>query len=63
MTSQNLRFGAGLWMFGRFVDRYAGDGYGPPVDTLEAIERAGKVGELEVVDINYPFGEGITLIR
>jgi xylose isomerase len=50
-----LRFGAGLWMFGQFVDRYATDAYGPPVSTLEAIARAGQVGELEVVDINYPF--------
>jgi xylose isomerase len=49
------RFGAGLWMFGQIVDRYATDAYGPPVSTLEAIARAGAVGELEVVDINYPF--------
>lgn len=61
MTKSKLRFGAGLWMFGQFVDRYAGDGYGPPVDTLGAIERAGQVGDLEVVDINYPFSEGVTL--
>lgn len=61
MTDKRLRFGAGLWMFGQFVDRYAGDGYGPAVDTLEAIERAGQVGALEVVDINYPFSEGVTL--
>lgn len=61
MTKQELRFGAGLWMFGQFVDRYASDGYGPPVDTLTAIDRAGEVGELEVLDINYPFGDGITV--
>jgi len=24
-----LTFGAGIWAFGQFVDRYAGDGYGP----------------------------------
>lgn len=60
--SQELRFGAGLWMFGQFVDRYATDAYGPPVSTLEAIARAGKVGALEAVDINYPFSDpGITV--
>ena len=54
-----LRFGAGLWMFGQFVDRYATDGYGPPMTTLDAIARAGEVEGLEVLDINYPFGDGI----
>jgi xylose isomerase len=55
-----LSFGAGLWMFGQFVDRYATDAYGPPVGTLEAIARAGRVGSLSVVDINYPFDSGVT---
>ena len=55
-----LTFGAGLWMFGESVDRYATDAYGPPVGTLAAIERAGQVGELSVVDINYPFDPGVT---
>lgn len=55
-----LSFGAGLWMFGQFVDRYATDAYGPPVGTLAAIERAGRVGELSVIDINYPFDPGVT---
>lgn len=55
-----LTFGAGLWMFGQFVDRYATDAYGPPVSTLEAIARAGQVGELSVLDINFPFEEGIS---
>jgi xylose isomerase len=50
-----MRFGAGLWLFGQFVDRYATDAYGPPVSTLEAIEKAGAVGDLEVLDVNYPF--------
>ncbi|MFM2287161.1 MAG: hypothetical protein RL684_304 [Pseudomonadota bacterium] len=53
--SGRLSFGAGLWMFGQFVDRYATDAYGPPVGTLAAIELAGAVGALSVVDINYPF--------
>jgi xylose isomerase len=49
------RYGAGLWHFAQYVDRYATDGYGPPVSTLEAIDLAGQVGDLAVVDINYPF--------
>ena len=56
----NLRFGAGLWLFGQFVDRYAADGYGPGRSTIETIDLAGQVGDIEVVDINYPFG-GATL--
>lgn len=53
------RFGAGLWHFASYVDRYAVDGYGPPRTTLEAIELAGSVGELSVVDLNYPFTPGV----
>src|SRR6476469_1366683 len=57
-----LRFGAGIWMFQQFVDRYATDAYGPPVGTLEAIERAAAVGDIEVLDINYPFaGDDVTV--
>ena len=37
--------------------RDATDAYGPPVSTVEAIERAGAVGDLEVLDINYPFSD------
>ena len=48
-------YGAGLWLFGQFVDRYATDAYGPPVSTIEAIEQAGRVGQLSCLDINYPF--------
>src|SRR3954453_8698533 len=51
----DMGFGAGIWLFGQFVDRYAADAYGPPVNTVEAIERAGSVGSLEVLDINFPF--------
>jgi xylose isomerase len=48
-------------MFGQFVDRYATDAYGPAVDTLAAIDRAGEVGELVALDVNYPFSDpGIT---
>lgn len=48
-------YSAGIWMFGQFVDRYATDGYGPPVATVEAIEKAGLVDDLTALDINYPF--------
>lgn len=51
----NQRYGAGIWHFATYVDRYATDGYGPPVSLLEAIDLAGAVGDLSVVDINYPF--------
>ncbi|SNY70401.1 TIM barrel protein [Paractinoplanes atraurantiacus] len=55
------RFGAGLWHFATYVDRYATDGYGPSRTTLEAIELAGQVEDLSVVDLNYPFTRGVGL--
>jgi xylose isomerase len=51
------QLGAGLWIFGRVLDRYATDAYGPPVSTLQAIDRAGMVGGMKVLDINWPFAE------
>src|ERR671924_2057237 len=58
----NYEFGAGIWMFQQFIDRYATDAYGPPVGTLEAIERAAAVGDIKVLDINYPFaGDDVTV--
>lgn len=60
-VSQQPRFGAGLWHFASYLDRYAVDGYGPARTTLEAIELAGSVGELSVVDLNYPFTPGVGL--
>ena len=60
----NPEFGAGIWMFQQFVDRYATDAYGPPVSTLEAIERAAAVGDIKVLDINYPFaGDDVTVAQ
>ena len=56
-----MRFGAGIWLFGQFVDRYATDAYGPEVSTLEAIDAAGSVGDIEVLDINYPFTDGVSV--
>ncbi|NUR76233.1 MAG: TIM barrel protein [Thermoleophilia bacterium] len=49
------RFSAGVWMFGRFVDRYAADGYGPEVSITDAIRTAASVGGIEALDLNYPF--------
>lgn len=48
-------FGAGIWHFATYKDRYATDGYGPEIGLLEQIDRAGAVGDLSVVDLNYPF--------
>ena len=60
MQNELPRFGAGLWHFGQFRDRYATDGYGPEVSTLDAIKIAGSVAELSVVDLNYPFNPAVT---
>ena len=48
-------FAAGVWMFGRFVDRYATEGYGPEVTMPQAIRRAGEVEGLSALDLNFPF--------
>ncbi len=52
------QFGAGIWHFATYVDRYATDGYGEPRTVLQAIELAGKVRDLSLVDINYPYFGG-----
>jgi xylose isomerase len=54
----NQRFGAGIWHFATYVDRYATDGYGAPRTVLDAIDLAGQVDDLSVVDLNYPFFGG-----
>ncbi len=51
-------FGAGIWHFATYLDRYATDGYGEPRSVIEAIELAGKVTYLSYVDINYPYFGG-----
>ncbi|AHE55700.1 xylose isomerase [Sphingomonas sanxanigenens DSM 19645 = NX02] len=51
------KFGAGIWHFATYVDRYATDGYGAPRSLIEMIDLAGSVGDLSVVDINYPFAD------
>ena len=60
--STTQQFGAGIWHFATYVDRYATDGYGAPRGLLEMIDLAGQVDDLSVVDINYPFvGDGVSL--
>jgi len=56
--SYEQKFGAGIWHFATYVDRYATDGYGEPRSILEAIDLAGQVRDLSVVDLNWPFFGG-----
>lgn len=53
------KFGAGIWHFATYVDRYATDGYGPPKTLLEMIDLAGQVRDLSVVDINFPWSRDL----
>jgi xylose isomerase len=57
-VSTQQRFGAGIWHFATYVDRYATDGYGEPRSILDAIALAGRVQDLSVVDLNWPFFGG-----
>ena len=59
--TQYPAFGAGLWHFASYVDRYATDGYAPAVSTLEMIDRAAEVEGLSAVDVPYPFTPGVTV--
>lgn len=56
--ASSQRYGAGIWHFATYVDRYATDGYGEARSVLDAIDLAGKVRDLSVVDLNYPFFGG-----
>jgi xylose isomerase len=56
--SSNQKYGAGIWHFATYVDRYATDGYGDPRSVIDAIDIAGQVRDLSVVDLNYPFFGG-----
>ncbi|WP_347304555.1 TIM barrel protein (plasmid) [Croceibacterium sp. TMG7-5b_MA50] len=51
------QYGAGIWHFATYVDRYATDGYGPARSLVEMIDMAGQVRDLSVVDINFPFAD------
>lgn len=55
------QFGAGLWHFASYLDRYATDGYAEPLSTLEQIAKAGAVGDLSYVDVPYPFTDGVSV--
>ncbi|MFO7656907.1 MAG: TIM barrel protein [Bacteroidales bacterium] len=57
MEKNKQKFGAGIWHFATYVDRYATDGYGPNRSLPEMIDLAGKVDDLSFVDINYPFAD------
>ncbi|HLL65819.1 MAG TPA: sugar phosphate isomerase/epimerase [Micromonosporaceae bacterium] len=50
-----MSYTCGVWAFGQILDRYATDGYGPAVSTLDAIAAAGATGRLSGVDLNYPW--------
>ena len=52
------RFGAGIWHFATYLDRYATDGYGVPRNIIKAIDLAGQVKDLSVVDLNWPYFGG-----
>jgi xylose isomerase len=55
------KFGAGIWHFANYLDRYATDGYGDHRTLLDMIDMAGSVGDLSVVDLTWPFLDpGIT---
>ncbi len=55
--AEKQKFGAGIWHFATYVDRYATDGYGPSRSLIEMIDLAGQVDDLSVVDINWPFSD------
>ena len=55
------KFGAGLWHFANYIDRYAVDGYGPALSTLDQIKLAAEVEDLAYVDIPYPFTPGVSV--
>ncbi|AQP48132.1 xylose isomerase [Tessaracoccus aquimaris] len=57
----NPIFGAGLWNFASYVDRYATDGYAEPVSTIEQIKLAGSVGDLSYVDLNFPYSNDASI--
>jgi xylose isomerase len=56
--TEGQRYGAGIWHFATYVDRYATDGYGEPRTIIDAIRLAGQVGDLSVVDLNWPYFGG-----
>ncbi|MFS2223405.1 sugar phosphate isomerase/epimerase family protein [Pantoea sp. B65] len=62
MSTYNYpKFGAGLWHFANYIDRYAVDGYGPALSTIDQIMLAKQVEDLSYVDLPYPFTPGVSL--
>jgi len=49
-----MKFSAGLWIFGSSADRFVASGYRKPTSTDERIRLASKVKDLQGVDIHYP---------
>ena len=43
--SNKQKYGAGIWHFATYVDRYATDGYGPERGLIEMIDLAGQYPE------------------
>ncbi|WP_243118272.1 sugar phosphate isomerase/epimerase family protein [Actinomyces wuliandei] len=54
-------FGAVLWNFAAYVDRYAVDCYGEARSTIKQIELAARVGDISYVDLNYPLTHSVSL--
>ena len=53
LSHVNTRFGAGIWHFATYVDRYATDGYGDAAhDRSRRSISPAQVGDLSVVDLN-----------
>jgi len=48
------KFSAGLWCYGRCIDRFATGGYGPAVLLEEVVRRAGKTPGITGVEVHYP---------
>ena len=57
MFKMKQKFGAGIWHFATYVDRYNTDGYRRTC-SVDAIKLAGQVKDLSVVDINFPYFGG-----
>ena len=50
-------YGAGIWHFATYVDRYATDGYGEPRSVLEAIEVTQRLAAIKSIEAVIP-GDG-----
>jgi len=48
------KFSAGLWCYGRCMDRFATGGYGPAVSLKEMINRARQTRGISGIEVHYP---------